>query len=276
MEELDELVGPDGLVLVESGGDNLTATFSYGLVDRQIFVVDVAGGDKVPRKGGPGITQSDLLVKELLEVSERGQRQIGHDLHDSLGQHLTATAFACQDLAEQLEGRPVQAAAAGHLVKMVEEAIPLSRTFARGLIPFETDAEGLMSGFEELAGNISRQFKIDCQFECPHPVLLRDTTVCLHLYRIAQEAVTNAIKHGKARRVTISLAADAETIYLEITDDGAGLPAHPNSGGLGLQIMAHRAGMIGGDFKIEPLPGQGARVTCTLPASGVAAPENHG
>jgi signal transduction histidine kinase len=96
------------------------------------------------------------------------------------------------------------------------------------------------------------------------------------LYRIAQEAVTNAIKHGKARRVTISLAADAETIYLEITDDGAGLPAHPNSGGLGLQIMAHRAGMIGGDFKIEPLPGQGARVTCTLPASGVAAPENHG
>ena len=216
------------------------------------------------------------LEKELLEVSESGQRQIGHDLHDSLGQHLTATAFACQDLAEQLEGRPVQAAAAGHLVKMVEEAIHLSRTFARGLIPFETDAEGLMSGFEELAGNIRRQFKIACLFECPHPVLLRDTSVCLHLYRIAQEAVTNAIKHGKARRVTISLAADAETIYLEITDDGAGLPAHPTGGGLGLRIMAHRAGMIGGDFKIEPLPGHGTRVTCTLPVGGVLSPENHG
>jgi signal transduction histidine kinase len=174
------------------------------------------------------ILERTRLEKELLEIGETAQRQIGHDLHDSLGQHLTATAFACQDLAEQLESQsPRAAAAASHLVKMVEEAINLSRTFARGLIPFEREAEGLMDGFQELADTISQQFKITCQFECRHPVLLRDSAVCIHLYRIAQEAVTNAIKHGRARRVIISLAADPETIFLKITDDGAGLPPAP-------------------------------------------------
>jgi len=218
------------------------------------------------------------LEKELLSLSENAQRQIGHDLHDSLGQHLTATAFACQDLAEKLEAQsPREAAAASHLVTMVEEAINLSRTFARGLIPFEREAEGLMDGFQELAEHISRQFKITCQFECRHPVLLRDSAVCLHLYRIAQEAVTNAIKHGKARHVTISLAADPETIYLKITDDGPGLPEKtPNGGGLGLRIMAHRASMIGGSFKIESLPGRGTRVSCQLPVGGMILPETHG
>jgi len=223
------------------------------------------------------ILERTRLEKELLEISERGQRQIGHDLHDSLGQHLTATAFACQDLAEQLEQKsPVEAEAANHLVKMVEDAINLSRTFARGLMPVEMEAEGLMGGFQELAENISRQFKISCQFECHHPVLVRDTAASMHLYRIAQEAVTNAIKHGKARQVIISLVADPETIYLKITDDGSGLPEKMAGGGLGLRIMAHRAGMIGGNFKIESLPGRGARVTCKLPTGGIVITENHG
>jgi len=224
------------------------------------------------------IMERARLEKELLDISETAQRQIGHDLHDSLGQHLTATAFACQDLAERLENQsPREAEAAGHLVKMVEESINLSRTFARGLIPFESEAEGLMDGFQELAGNISRQFKISCQFECPHPVLLRDSAVCTHLYRIAQEAVTNAIKHGRARQVTIQLAADPETLCLKITDDGSGLPAkNPANAGLGLRIMAHRASMIGGTFKIESLSGGGTRVLCQLPVGGILTPENHG
>ena len=223
------------------------------------------------------ILERTRLEKELLDISERGQRAIGHDLHDSLGQHLTATAFACQDLAEQLEHKlPLEAAAANHLVKMVEEAINLSRTFARGLIPVEMEAEGLMGGFQQLAENVSRQFKISCKFECHHPVLVRDNAASLHLYRIAQEAVTNAIKHGKARHVVISLAADPETIYLKITDDGTGLPEKMSGSGLGLRIMAHRAGMMGGEFKIEPAPGGGARATCQLPAGGVVIPETHG
>jgi len=224
------------------------------------------------------ILERARLEKELLDVSERGQRQIGHDLHDSLGQHLTATAFACQDLAEQLEHcAPQEAAAANHLVKMIEESINLSRTFARGLIPVEMGAEGLMDGFQELADNISRQFKINCAFECHHPVLLPDPAASLHLYRIAQEAVTNAIKHGRAKHVVISLVADPEAVYLKITDDGTGLPAQPGpGGGLGLRIMAHRAVMIGADFKIESAPGGGVRVACQLPIAGALIPEAHG
>jgi len=224
------------------------------------------------------ILERARLEKELLDVSERGQRQIGHDLHDSLGQHLTATAFACQDLAEQLEHRsPHEAAAANHLVKMIEESINLSRTFARGLIPVEMEAEGLMDGFQELADNIRRQFKIECEFECHHPVLLPDPAASLHLYRIAQEAVTNAIKHGRAKKVVISLLADPETIYLKITDNGTGLPAKPGpGGGLGLRIMAHRAVMIGASFKIESLPDGGVRVACQLPLTGALIAEAHG
>lgn len=222
------------------------------------------------------IQERTRLEKELLEISERGQRQIGHDLHDGLGQHLTATAFACQDLAEQLEQKsPPEAAAASHLVKMVEEAINLSRTFARGLVPVEVAAEGLMGGFQELASNVSRQFKINCRFECDVPVLVRDSTVSLHLYRIAQEAVTNAIKHGKARNVAIRLSADSGMIYLKITDDGSGLPEKPGGTGLGLRIMAHRASMIGAEFNIVSLPGRGAEVTCKLPVASILIPEDH-
>ncbi len=224
------------------------------------------------------ILERARLEKEILEVSERGQRQIGHDLHDSLGQHLTATAFACQDLAEHLETKsPLDAAAANHLVTMIEEAINLSRTFARGLIPVEMEAEGLMDGFAELAASIRRKFKIACEFECHHPVLLPDPAASLHLYRIAQEAVTNAIKHGQAKKVIISLVADPEALYLKITDDGTGLPAQPltTSTGLGLRIMAHRAVMIGAKFGIESLPGGGARVACKLPLGGVSSPEAH-
>ena len=223
------------------------------------------------------IQERARLEKELLDVSERGQRQIGHDLHDSLGQHLTATAFACQDLAEQLEQRaPLEAAAANHLVTMIEEAINLSRTFARGLIPVEMAAEGLMDGFQALADNVSRQFKITCEFACPQPVLLRDPVASMHLYRIAQEAVTNAIKHGRAKKVVISLMADPGAVYLKITDDGAGLSSHqPPRDGLGLRIMAHRAVMIGAGFKIESLPAGGVRVACQLPLAGALIPEAH-
>ncbi len=152
------------------------------------------------------IQERTRLEKELLEISEREQRQIGHDLHDSLGQHLTATAFAGQVLNEQLESKSLaESASARNLVKMVEEAIILTRTFARGLHPVEITGEGLMDGFQELARNTSERFKISCEFECPEPALLHDAASSTHLYRIAQEAITNAIKHGKAKHINIGL-----------------------------------------------------------------------
>jgi signal transduction histidine kinase len=217
------------------------------------------------------------LEKELLEISERGQREIGHDLHDSLGQHLTATAFATQVLTEQLENKSLpESAAARHVVKMVEDAINLTRTFARGLQPVEMDAEGLTDGFQELARSISERFKVSCEFECCDPVLLHDATRSTHLYRIAQEAITNAIKHGRAKFINLSLEKTGEAITLTITDDGVGLPENPReSQGMGLRIMAYRAGMIGATFNIERLPESGTRVICKLPRGNLEIPETH-
>jgi signal transduction histidine kinase len=217
------------------------------------------------------------LEKELLEIAERGQRQIGHDLHDSLGQHLTATAFASQVLQEQLEAKALpEATAARHLVKMVEEAIALTRTFARGLHPVDVEAGGLMDGFQELARLVSERFSVSCEFECREPVLFHDAACSTHLYRIAQEAITNAIKHGKAKFINLSLEKTVEGVTLTITDDGIGLPEKPvSSEGMGLRIMAYRAGMIDASFKIERLPESGTRVSCKLPAGRSDAKPTH-
>jgi signal transduction histidine kinase len=224
------------------------------------------------------IAVRERLERELLEISERGQRQVGHDLHDSLGQHLTATAFAGQVLNEQLESKSLpESAAARHLVKMVEEAIILTRTFARGLLPVEMEGEGLMDGFQDLARKTSERFTVSCEFDCREPVLLNDAENSTHLYRIAQEAITNAIKHGKAKHISIRLEKTNRVITLTITDDGVGLPENARNGqGLGLHIMAYRANLIGAIFDIGRLPGSGTCVTCKLPSGSMAVPETHG
>jgi signal transduction histidine kinase len=214
------------------------------------------------------IQERARLERELVEIGEQSQRQIGNDLHDTLGQHLTATAFAGQVLTEQLEGKASpEAAASKNLVKLVEEAINLTRQFARGLQPVEMKPEGLMNGFQELAVFISERFKISCEFECREAVLLNDAESSTQLYRIAQEAVTNAIKHGHAKFINISLEKSGEDTTLTITDDGSGLPEKAGGGaGMGLRIMAYRASMIGATFHIERLPESGTRVTCRLPS----------
>ena len=144
------------------------------------------------------------LEKEILEVSEREQRRIGHDLHDSLCQHLTGTALAGQVLGEKLAAKSLpEAADANRVVGLVEDGISLARNLARGIYPVEMEAEGLMAAFQELAANITAISKITCVFDCPTPVLVHDALAATHLYRIAQEATTNAIRHGKARHIGI-------------------------------------------------------------------------
>jgi glucose-6-phosphate-specific signal transduction histidine kinase len=218
------------------------------------------------------------LEEELLEASEREQRRIGHDLHDSLCQHLTGTALAGQVLGQRLTDKSLpEAAAANQIVELVEEAIDLTRTLARGLHPAEMQSERFVDNFQELATGTSERFKISCKFECPQTILLHDASTITHLYRIAQEAISNSVRHGKARHINIGLdSADNETV-LTVTDDGTGLRKKTQpSNGMGLRIMAYRASMIGGTFDIESLPDHGTRVTCTLPASAVTSAETNG
>ncbi len=218
------------------------------------------------------IAERERLEGELLKVSEREQRRIGHDLHDSLCQHLTATALAGQVLGERLAAKSLpEAADAGKIVELVEEGINLARNLARGLYPVTMGAEGLMAAFQELAANISKRSKIVCNFEYAAPVLIHNDTTATHLYRIAQEAVTNAIRHGKPKHIIISLSERNGLLTLTVEDDGIGLPEHwRTENGLGIRIMRHRAEMIGGALMVEPALTGGTTVACSLPQT--AAP----
>ena len=215
------------------------------------------------------MAERQRLEEEILAISEREQRRMGHDLHDGLCQHLTATALAGQVLDERLsaQGLP-EAADAAKVVRLVEEGINLARSLARGLYPVEMEAEGLMTAFQDLADNISQSTKVDCVFECHSPVLIHDDGAAAQLYRIAQEAVRNALQHGRPKRIGINLYERNGQVTLAVEDDGTGFPdAGPKGPGLGIRIMAHRAAMIGGRFGVEPAPTGGTIVTCSFPAT---------
>lgn len=212
------------------------------------------------------MVERERLERELLEISEREQRRLGHDLHDSLGQHLTGAALAGQVLREKLvAGQAPEAADAKKVVELIEEGITLSRKLAKGLHPIEMAAEGLMQALDELAATTADLFKISCRFDCDSPVLIHDTVASGHLYRIAQEAISNAIKHGKAKNVIVRFEALEDGVGLEIKDDGIGLPdLLPKNAGIGLRIMAHRAGIIGATFSVRRGAPEGTVISCAL------------
>lgn len=214
------------------------------------------------------IAERERLERELLEISEREQRRIGQDLHDSLCQHLTGATLAAQVLEEKLMVLNLPLVAdANKMVELVEEGIDLSRSLAKGLYPVEMETDGLMLALEEYAATTSRLFKVACRFECDLPVLIHDPATAGHLYRIAQEAVGNAIKHGKARNIVIRLDASEENTVLSIRDDGSGLPeSPPKNRGMGMRIMAHRSAMINGKFSVRKAQPTGTLVTCELGA----------
>ncbi len=181
-------------------------------------------------------------------------------------------------LEQRLAGAKSKEAAAfapeaGKIARHVREAISQTRLLARGLSPVVLESEGLMAALRQLAENASQMFHVRCEFECDPPVLVTEHSVATHLYRIAQEALSNAIKHGKARHILIRLRANRERIFLMVKDNGAGMPDTPSKGkGMGLRIMQYRAGMIGGSVVVERAPEGGANVLCSVHAGPASAP----
>lgn len=214
------------------------------------------------------ILERERLEKEILSITEREQQRIGCDLHDGLCQHLTGTAIAGllveQNLTEA--NLPTAAKDVKRLVDLVEEGISLARDIAHGLAPIQFDPRGLTDALQELAATTRERIKIDCRFECDSLVLVDDTATVMHLYRIAQEALNNAVRHGRANCIIIRFSAVAECMVLVIKDDGCGLPSLPSEGkGIGLRIMKHRATMIGASFSASRDPAGGTIVMCSLP-----------
>jgi len=213
------------------------------------------------------ITERNRLEREILEISDREQRRIGQDLHDSLCQELAGIELMSQVLEQKLAAKSKSGARrAGEIARHVRAAIGQTRLLARGLSPVTLESEGLMSALHELAANTEKMFRVACAFECDPPVLVHDHVAASHLYRIAQEAVSNAIKHGKARQITIRLKSAGERNLLIVKDDGRGLPkVIPKEKGMGLRIMQYRAGMIGGALMVERDLDGGTCVVCSAP-----------
>jgi signal transduction histidine kinase len=206
------------------------------------------------------------LQKQVLEISEREQQRIGQDLHDGLGQQLTAIELMCQaikmsatapvdkiHLRRELDG----------LSQHIRDAIALTRSLARGLTPFKVESSGLEIALSELAQSATVAGRIRCHFRCDDGVHISKAETAIHLYRIAQEALNNAIKHGSPSEVKLELQLADGILKLQITDNGEGFTSLPKEG-LGLDIMRHRASVIGAELDLKSRPGKGVTVVCTL------------
>jgi signal transduction histidine kinase len=205
------------------------------------------------------------LDQEIAQVADRERRRLGHDLHDKLGQHLTGTALAAQVLKEKLAARcDPETGDAENLVRCLEEGIDFTRNLARGFFSPELKAEGLVVALQNLAETVSEQSGIKCVLSGDELIPIHDSTAANQLYRIAQEAVTNSVKHAVANHVDIQLAMDGSELYLSIVDDGVGFPDRPRSEGLGLYLMRHAAGLSGGTFDIRRNGEKGTIVTCRV------------
>jgi signal transduction histidine kinase len=214
------------------------------------------------------LEHSRRLEKEIVTVSERERARIGRDLHDGLCQYLAAVGCAAAALESDLQRLqlPAEAKLAGEVTSLLEDAVMQTRNLARGLVPVETNANGLPSALEELAESVARLVRIDCRFEQENEILITEEATATHLFRIAQEAINNAIKHANAGRITIGLSQRRDAIRLDVRDDGVGIGnAMTRSCGMGLNILHYRANCLGGNLRVEQLPGGGTWVACTVP-----------
>ena len=208
------------------------------------------------------------LEREVLDIAASEQQRIGQDLHDGLGQELTGLGMTADTLATTLsrQGRTdMEQDLARRLVDGLKQSVTHVRGLAYGLVPVEVAAHGLMDALSGLATRIRDLEKVECSFEYPDPVPVDDNQIATHLYRIAQEACSNAIRHGSAQHIRLTLAKTDRLCTLAIHDDGCGFVLTPGGTpptGLGLQTMQYRASQIGARLTIESADSGGTIVAC--------------
>jgi signal transduction histidine kinase len=220
------------------------------------------------------LERAQQLEQEIITISERERQRIGRDLHDEVCQYLAAIGFTASMLKQQLENQShALAKTAGDIASLLQDAAMRTRDLARGLSPVDRDEGGLESALEELASTTSRLAGISCSVICPETVSIADNIQAIHLFRIAQEALSNAVKHGHAQSVVIALEVSDGTCTLRISDDGVGFNPLPGERkGMGLNIMRYRARMISGKLEIQRNSPVGTVVVCTIEKGALEKP----
>ncbi len=208
------------------------------------------------------------LEREVLEISESERRRIGHDLHDGLGQRLTAASMATNALVEALKtARSTLAPRCEDVGKQIREAISEARSLSHGLAPVTMDDDGLVAALAALADYTARSGSVHCVFESGDSIPPVNAEVAGQIYRIAQEATNNSLKHAAATEIRIGLERRFDELILEVEDDGKGFTEEPVTDGIGLGVMRYRARIIGGTLEIGSAPAGGSRISCRIPWS---------
>jgi signal transduction histidine kinase len=228
--------------------------------------------DMMMRKLGSHEVERLRLEREVLNISEGERQRIGHDLHDGLGQRLTASSMAVQAMLEELKENAPTLAAHGELVsQQLREAIAETRALSHGLAPVSMQADGLVNALTEMTASVNSSGKVRCVLDCSHPVNVRDVEVGVQLFRIAQEAVNNALKHASATEIRVGLEQVEDSLVLEVEDDGCGLDeSKPAEQGLGLRIMQYRARLIEARLAVTAAVAGGTCVRCAVKSSPTA------
>ncbi len=215
------------------------------------------------------LTERVRLEQEVLNISDWERRHIAQDLHDGLGQLLVGAGYLADSLRQDMTAKSEPwVPRLNRIQAAINAAGKQARDVARGVQPVEPEPNGLMTALAKLAQQTSELFHVRCDFKCHPPVNIEDCQTGTHLFRIAQESVTNAIKHGKAKRISLHLTQTPKQITLAIKDDGVGLTSsRQKKDGMGLRIMNYRAGIIGGTLTINNKSVIGTTVTCRVPVS---------
>lgn len=217
---------------------------------------------------GRDVTERKWLERRILSISDAEQQRIGADLHDGLGQHLTGIACLAAALRDRLQAsNPKEAVQANSIASLVNDAIAQCRALSRGLCPVQLEHTGLPSALEDLTFQVQLLSGVNCRFNAVGTPPRCSHDAAMHVYRITQEAINNAVRHGEAKSVDVSLVSNGTTCKVVVEDDGNGfdLTQERTSPGVGLRLMNYRAAIIGGTFSIAPRPGGGICVECTFP-----------
>ncbi len=207
----------------------------------------------------------------MQRIGDEERRALGLEVHDGVCQQLTGALLRCQALELRLEGGvPPTASELAALSTLLGETIHEAYAVAQGLCPLDPVPDALGHAVRALAIRSQQTSGVPCDFVSAGDILVPSVPAAQHLYRLVQEALSNAVRHASATRISVALRGSADDLLVQVEDDGAGLPAATPSGGMGLRTMAFRAQIVGGTFDVSTPPGGGTRVTCRVPRSALS------